>query len=35
MCGEAYKQSALIAGVKGPFKGFAANREPMLDSSRL
>ncbi len=30
MCGEAYKQSAVIAGVKGPFKGFAANREPML-----
>ncbi|MGH2567053.1 MAG: vitamin B12-dependent ribonucleotide reductase, partial [Bacteroidota bacterium] len=30
MCGEAYKQSALIAKEKGPFKGFAPNREPML-----
>jgi ribonucleoside-diphosphate reductase alpha chain len=30
MCGEAYKQSAEISGVKGPFKGFAPNREPML-----
>jgi ribonucleoside-diphosphate reductase alpha chain len=30
MCGEAYKQSALIAKEKGPFKGFAINREPML-----
>ncbi len=31
MCGEAYRQSALIAKEKGPFKGFAANREPMLN----
>jgi ribonucleoside-diphosphate reductase alpha chain len=31
MSGEAYKQSAVIAGVKGPFKGFAINREPMLN----
>jgi len=31
MCGEAYKQSSLIAKVKGPFKGFPANREPMLN----
>lgn len=31
MCGEAYKQSALIAKEKGPFKGFAINREPMLN----
>ncbi len=31
MCGEAYRQSALMAGVVGPFKGFAANREPMLN----
>ncbi|HWP82230.1 MAG TPA: vitamin B12-dependent ribonucleotide reductase [Bacteroidota bacterium] len=31
MCGEAYRQSALIAGVVGPFKGFAINREPMLN----
>ena len=30
MCGEAYKQSALISGQLGPFKGFAANKEPML-----
>ncbi|HEY4611706.1 MAG TPA: vitamin B12-dependent ribonucleotide reductase, partial [Bacteroidota bacterium] len=31
MCGEAYKQSALIAKEKGPFKGYAINREPMLN----
>ncbi len=31
MCGEAYKQSALIAKEMGPFKGFANNREPMLN----
>ncbi len=31
MCGEAYKQSALIAKEMGPFNGFAKNREPMLD----
>ena len=31
MCGEAYKQSAVVAGVKAPFKGFAINREPMLN----
>lgn len=31
MCGQAYKQSALIAREIGPFKGFAANREPMLN----
>ncbi|MEX0601688.1 MAG: vitamin B12-dependent ribonucleotide reductase, partial [Bacteroidota bacterium] len=30
MCGEAYRQSALIAKEVGPFKGFAINREPML-----
>ena len=30
MCGEAYKQSALISKETGPFKGFAANKEPML-----
>jgi ribonucleoside-diphosphate reductase alpha chain len=30
MCGQAYKQSALIAKEIGPFKGFAQNREPML-----
>lgn len=31
MCGEAYKQSATISAKKGPFKGFAINREPMLN----
>ena len=31
MNGEAYKQSAAIAGVKGPFKGFTVNREPMIN----
>ncbi len=31
MCGEAYKQSAKIAAVKGPFNGFANNREAMLN----
>jgi ribonucleoside-diphosphate reductase alpha chain len=31
MCGEAYRQSAIIASVVGPFKGFSANREPMLN----
>jgi ribonucleoside-diphosphate reductase alpha chain len=30
MTGEAYKQSALIAKEKGPFRGFELNREPML-----
>ncbi|TSA23620.1 vitamin B12-dependent ribonucleotide reductase [bacterium] len=31
MCGEAYKQSALVAKEMGPFKGYAINREPMLN----
>ena len=31
MCGEAYKQSALISREMGPFNGFAKNREPMLN----
>ena len=31
MCGEAYKQSALIAKEMGPFNGYAPNREPMLN----
>jgi ribonucleoside-diphosphate reductase alpha chain len=31
MCGEAYVQSARIARQVGPFAGYAANREPMLD----
>ncbi len=30
MCGQAYKASAEMAGSKGPFNGFAKNREPML-----
>jgi ribonucleoside-diphosphate reductase alpha chain len=31
MCGEAYAQSARISEHTGPFKGFAVNREPMLN----
>ncbi len=31
MCGEAYRQSALIAKEKGTFKGYAQNRESMLN----
>jgi ribonucleoside-diphosphate reductase alpha chain len=31
MCGEAYVQSTRIARQVGPFAGYAANREPMLD----
>ncbi len=31
MCGQAYKQSALIAKEMGTFKGFPVNREPMLN----
>ena len=31
MCGEAYRQSALVAKEMGPFKGYAENREPMLN----
>ncbi|HZZ99472.1 MAG TPA: vitamin B12-dependent ribonucleotide reductase, partial [Candidatus Paceibacterota bacterium] len=30
MCGEAYRMSCLIADMKGPFAGYAINREPML-----
>jgi ribonucleoside-diphosphate reductase alpha chain len=30
MCGHAYKASAEMAATKGPFAGFAKNREPML-----
>ncbi len=30
MCGEAYRASAEIAAVKGPFKGYSINRAPML-----
>ena len=35
MCGEAYAQSARIAERLGPFPGYAANREPMLDVIRM
>jgi ribonucleoside-diphosphate reductase alpha chain len=31
MCGEAYRQSALIAKELGPFKGFEKNKEPMIN----
>jgi ribonucleoside-diphosphate reductase alpha chain len=30
MCGEAYRMSALIADVVGPFNGYELNKEPML-----
>ncbi len=30
MCGEAYRMSALIADIKGPFNGYQLNKEPML-----
>jgi ribonucleoside-diphosphate reductase alpha chain len=30
MCGQAYKQSAVISRETGPFRGFEKNREPML-----
>jgi ribonucleoside-diphosphate reductase alpha chain len=35
MCGEAYAQSARVAERLGPFAGFAANREPMIDVIRM
>ena len=35
MCGDAYAQSARIAERLGPFAGYAANREPMLDVIRM
>jgi ribonucleoside-diphosphate reductase alpha chain len=35
MCGEAYAQSARIAERKGPFSGYAVNREPMIDVIRM
>ncbi|HXV27289.1 MAG TPA: vitamin B12-dependent ribonucleotide reductase [Candidatus Paceibacterota bacterium] len=31
MCGQAYRMSALIADIKGPYAGFATNREPQLN----
>src|SRR2546425_379555 len=30
MCGEAYRHSAAVAAVLGPYEGFARNREPQL-----
>ena len=35
MCGEAYAQSSRIAERKGPFAGYAVNREPMIDVIRM
>jgi ribonucleoside-diphosphate reductase alpha chain len=35
MCGHAYKASAEMAEAKGPFPGFAKNREPMLRVMRM
>jgi ribonucleoside-diphosphate reductase alpha chain len=35
MCGTAYKTSAEMAASKGPFEGFAKNREPMLKVMRM
>ena len=35
MCGEAYRTSAEISQVKGPYAGFAKNREPQLAVIRL
>ena len=34
MCGQAYLTSAEIASQAGPFEGYAANREPMLEVIR-
>ncbi len=35
MCGHAYRTSAEMAGTKGPFEGYAKNREPMLRVMRM
>jgi ribonucleoside-diphosphate reductase alpha chain len=35
MCGTAYRTSAEMAAVKGPFAGYAKNREPMLRVMRM
>ena len=35
MCGHAYKTSAEMAASRGPFPGFAKNREPMLRVMRM
>jgi len=35
MCGHAYRTSADVARTKGPFAGYAKNREPMLRVMRM
>ncbi len=35
MCGQGYKQSAVIAREMGPFKGYAKNKEPMLKVMKM
>lgn len=30
MCGEAYRMSAMLSDIKGPFAGYELNQEPML-----
>ncbi len=35
MCGEAYKTSAELSSLVGPFPGFEKNREPMLEVMRM
>ena len=35
MCGHAYATSAAMASAKGPFAGYAKNREPMLRVMRM
>ncbi len=35
LCGESYRTSTEIAGVKGPYAGFAKNREPQLAVIRM
>ncbi|MEK6855395.1 MAG: vitamin B12-dependent ribonucleotide reductase [Nanoarchaeota archaeon] len=35
MCGEAYKTSAEIASLIGPFPGFEENKEPMLEVIKM
>jgi ribonucleoside-diphosphate reductase alpha chain len=35
MCGQAYKQSALISREIGPFNGYEQNREPMLKVMKM
>jgi len=35
MCGQAYKQSALISKGLGPFNGYQVNREPMLKVMKM